>query len=62
MEEEKIRFGVIGTENSHVNQARKRFNLEKSIEGGKVAALYPGEGDTLEHVKEVIEISHKTNT
>lgn len=53
MKEEKIRFGVIGTENSHVNQACKRFNLEKSIEGGVVEALYPGEGDTLEHVQEV---------
>ncbi len=51
--EERIRFGVIGTENSHVNQACKRFNLEKSIKGGAIEALYPGEGDTLEHVKEV---------
>ncbi|HCG76596.1 MAG: hypothetical protein COZ37_04050 [bacterium (Candidatus Ratteibacteria) CG_4_10_14_3_um_filter_41_18] len=51
--ESKIRFGVIGTENSHVNQACKRFNLEKSIKGAVVEALYPGEGDTLEHVKEV---------
>ena len=51
--EKRIRFGVIGTENSHVNQACKRFNLEKSIEGGIIEALYPGEGDTLEHVKEV---------
>jgi len=51
--EERIRFGVIGTENSHVNQACKRFNLEKSIAGGVIEALYPGEGDTLEHVKEV---------
>ena len=51
--EERIRFGVIGTENSHVNQACKRFNLEKSIAGGAIEALYPGEGDTLEHVKEV---------
>ena len=50
-----IRFGVIGTENSHVNQACKRFNVEKTIQGGFVEALYPGEGDTLEHVKEVQE-------
>ncbi len=53
MEDGKIRFGVIGTENSHVNQACKRFNLEKSIKGGEVVTLYPGEGDSLEHVKEV---------
>ena len=37
--EGKIRFGVIGTENSHVNQACKRFNLEKGIEGGIIEAL-----------------------
>ncbi len=53
MREGRIRFGVIGTENSHVNQACKRFNLEKSIEGAVVEALYPGDGDTLEHVKQV---------
>ena len=53
VKEGRIRFGVIGTENSHVNQACKRFNLEKSIAGGVIEALYPGEGDTLEHVKEV---------
>ena len=53
MRDDKIRFGVIGTENSHVNEACKKFNLEKGIEGGVVEALYPGEGDTLEHVKEV---------
>jgi len=51
--EEIIRFGVIGTENSHVNETCKRFNLEKSISGAVVEALYPGEGDTLEHAKEV---------
>lgn len=48
-----IRFGVIGTENSHVNQACKRFNLEKSITGALVEALYPGEGDTIEHARDV---------
>ena len=31
----------------------KRFNLEKSIKGGVVKALYPGEGDTLEHAKQI---------
>jgi len=50
---EIIRFGVIGTENSHVNEACNRFNLEKSISGAVIEALYPGEGDTLEHAKEV---------
>jgi len=53
MEDRKIRFGVIGTENSHVNQACQRFNLEQNIKGAVVEALYPGEGDTLEHVREV---------
>lgn len=48
-----IKFGVIGTENSHVNQACRRFNLEKSIKGGIVKALYPGEGDILEHARQV---------
>jgi len=52
---ETIRFGVIGTENSHVDQACKRFNVEKTIQGASVEALYPGEGDTLEHVKQVQE-------
>ena len=47
----RIRFGVIGTENSHVNQACKRFNLEKSIAGGIIEVLYLAQGDTLEHVK-----------
>ena len=53
MDESKIKFGVIGTENSHVDQACKRFNIDKSIAGVVVEALYPGEGDTLEHVKKV---------
>jgi len=52
---ETIRFGVIGTENSHVDQACKRFNVEKTIQGATIEALYPGEGDTLEHVKQVQE-------
>ncbi|MDO9465303.1 MAG: Gfo/Idh/MocA family oxidoreductase [bacterium] len=55
METKVIRFGVIGTENSHVNQACKRFNVEKTMNGAFVEALYPGEGDTLEHVKQVQE-------
>ena len=50
---EIIRFGVIGTENSHVDVACARFNIEKTIEGACVEALYPGEGDTLEHVRQV---------
>ena len=52
---ETIRFGVIGTENSHVDAACARFNIEKTIEGACVEALYPGEGDALEHVKKVQE-------
>ena len=52
---EVIRFGVIGTENSHVDQACKRFNVEKTIQGVSVEALYHGEGDTLEHVRQVQE-------
>jgi len=50
-----IRFGVIGTENSHVDRACKCFNIEKTVQGGFVEALYPGEEDTLEHVKKVQE-------
>ncbi|MFH1904462.1 MAG: Gfo/Idh/MocA family oxidoreductase [bacterium] len=49
----KIRFGIIGTENSHVDQACKRFNVEKTMNGAFVEALYPGEGDTLDHVRQV---------
>ena len=46
---------MLSGENSHVNQACKRFNVEKTIQGGFVEALYPGEGDTLEHVKQVLK-------
>jgi hypothetical protein len=48
-----IRFGIIGTENSHAVQACKRFNVDKSIPNVQVAALCPGEGDTLAHCQEV---------
>lgn len=48
-----IKFGVIGTENSHVNVACQTFNLDKSIEGAAVSAIYPGEGDTLKHARQV---------
>ena len=54
-ERETIRFGVIGTENSHVNQACKSFNIERSIKGAVVRVLYPGEGDTPEHARKVQE-------
>ena len=54
-EGEAIRFGVIGTENSHVNQACKSFNIERSIKGAVVRVLYPGEGDTPEHARKVQE-------
>jgi hypothetical protein len=48
-----IRFGIIGTENSHAVQACKRFNVDKSIPDVQVAVLCPGEGDSLAHCEEV---------
>lgn len=48
-----LRFGIIGTENSHAVQACKRFNLDKSIADVQVAVLCPGEGDTLAHCQQV---------
>ena len=48
-----VKFGVIGTENSHVKQAFKRFNIDKSIKDASVEAIYPGEGDTLEHAGQI---------
>lgn len=48
-----IRFGIIGTENSHAVQACKRFNVDKTIPDVQVAVLCPGEGDTLAHCQEI---------
>ncbi|MCE5259504.1 MAG: Gfo/Idh/MocA family oxidoreductase [Chloroflexi bacterium] len=50
-----LRFGIIGTENSHAVQACKRFNVDKSILDTQVAALCPGPGDTLAHCREVAQ-------
>ena len=52
---ENLRIGIIGTENSHAVAAMERFNVKRSIAGATVAALCPGEGDTLEHVQEIAE-------
>jgi hypothetical protein len=48
-----IRFGIIGTENSHAVQACNRFNVHKTIPDVQVTALCPGEGDTLAHCQEI---------
>ena len=48
-----IRFGIIGTENSHAVQACKRFNVDKTIPDVQVAVLCPGEGDTLTHCRDI---------
>lgn len=50
-----IRIGIIGTENSHAVAAMERFNVKRSIAGATVAALCPGEGDSLDHAQEIAQ-------
>jgi len=52
---EPVRIGIIGTENSHSVAAMDRFNVKRSIAGATVVALCPGEGDTLQHAREIAE-------
>jgi hypothetical protein len=52
---ETLRIGIIGTENSHAVAAMERFNVKRSIAGATVAALCPGDGDTMEHAQEIAE-------
>jgi hypothetical protein len=50
-----LRFGIIGTENSHAVQACKRFNVDKTIPDAQVAVLCPGEGDSFAHCQEIAQ-------